>query len=159
MGSFIRFFVIYLMSLSFTFGLLVMIFVLEVSLPRLWTLWSVLSLVFGFIAPCFFVASVRIVVVVNLFVNGALVVWWLLCTIMFSWYTFSFSPLCIFVVCPGLFWGEPTLRRQMSRSTDGLLACHSPLCWVMLVLLSNCLLCYIFVPFVTFCWGGVRFPG
>ena len=30
---------------------------------------------------------------------------------------------------------------------------------VMLVLLSRCPLCYLFVPCVLLCWGGVRFPG
>ena len=55
------------------------------------------------------------------------------------------------------FSGVPL--RWMSRLTGGLLICHSPLRWVMLVLLSSCPLCYLFVPFVLLCWGGVRFPG
>ena len=41
------------MSLTFIFGLLVMTFVLRASVPRLWMLRSVSSLVFGFL-PLFF---------------------------------------------------------------------------------------------------------
>ena len=81
---------------------------------------SVSSLVFGFTFPCFFVASVLIVVVVSSSVNGVLVVWWLLCVAKFSSFIFSFSPSCVFAVCPGLCWGVPMLLRWMSRSTGGL---------------------------------------
>ena len=156
---FLRFFVTYLMFLSFIFGWLKMIFVFGASVLRLWMLWSVLSLVFGFIFLCFSVASVLLVVVISLFANGVLVVWWLPFGMMFSWSTFSLSLSCVFLVCPGLFSGVPLLWRWMSRLTGGLLICHSPLRWVMLVLLSSCPLCYLFVPFVLLCWGGVRFPG
>ena len=51
-----------------------------------------------------------------------------------------------------------TQRCWMSLWTGGLLACHSPLSWVMLALLSYCSLCYSIVPFVPFCWGWVQFP-
>ena len=68
-------FVTYLMFLSFIFGWLAMIFVFGVSVLRLWMLWSVLRLVFGFIFLCFFVASVLLVVVVSVFAKGVPVVW------------------------------------------------------------------------------------
>ena len=42
----------YLLNVSM-FGWLVMTFVLGVSPLQLWMLWSVLSLVFGFISTCF----------------------------------------------------------------------------------------------------------
>ena len=145
-----------LMFLSFIFGWLAMIFVFGGSPLRLWMLWSVLSLVFGFIFLC---SSVLLVVVVFLLANGVLVVSWLPFGMMFSLSTFSLSLSCVFFVCPGLFSGVPLLWRWMSRLTGGLLICHSPLRWVMLVLLSSCPMCYLFVPFVLLCWGGVRFPG
>ena len=79
-----------------------MIFVFGGSVLRLWVLWSVLSLVFGFIFPCSSVASVLLVVVVFSFANGVLVVSWLPFGMMFSLSTFSLSLSCDFVVCPGL---------------------------------------------------------
>ena len=118
-----------------------------------------LRLVFGLIFFCFFVASVLLVVVVSVFANGVPVVWWLLFRMMLSWYTFSLSLSCVFIVCPGLFLGVTSLRCCISQSTGGLLTCQSPLRWVMLALLSSCPLCYLFVPFVPLCWGGVRFLG
>ena len=136
-----------------------MIFVFGGGVLRLWMLWSVLSLVFGFIFLCSSVASILLVVVVSLFANGVLVVWWLPFGMMFSWSTFSFSLSCVFVVCPGLFSGVPLLWRWISRLTGGLLICHSPLRWVMLVLLSNCLcvIClfrsYFFFFFLPY-WGA-----
>ena len=110
---FLEFFVNCLISLNFVFGLLIMTYILGVSVLWLWMLWRVSSLPFVFIFLC-------IVVFVSLFANGALVMWWLLCVMMFLWSTLRFSLLCPFVVCPGLFWGVPTTQLWMSWWTGGL---------------------------------------
>lgn len=149
---FLRFFVICLISLSFIFGWLALTVVLGVTVLRL---SNMLSLVFGFIFPCFSIVSLLIDVVgVSLFTSGVPVVWWLLYRMMFSWSTFSFPLLCVFVVYPGRFSGVPSPHRRMNRSTDGLLSCHSPLRCVMLVLLSSvsyvCTVCTFMLM-----WGSI----
>ena len=79
--------------------------------------------------------------------------------IMFSWFTSRFSLLCFFLL-------SNVLASYLGR-TNALLLDESVDWWpfglpfalilghLVLVLLSPV---FLFVPFVTFCWGRVRFP-
>lgn len=128
---------------KFVFGVPIMIFVFGAFVRLLSMLWNVQSFVFV-------VASLT-AIVVTLFVNRVLVVWWLLYT-MISWSFIFYFSVCVVPFCPCLCLGWTNVS-ALDESVDGwpfwapLCPCASSCLFYFCPVIFWVLFVYLFVSF------------